>query len=54
MRSHALTPRPMKVIDVAGSGIGQFLVVNGIQRCMLDHLRLACVTVPIPRVRERA
>ena len=40
MRSHAMTPKPMKVIDVAGSDIGQFLVVDGIHRCMLDQLRL--------------
>ena len=40
MRSHAMTPRPMKVIDVARSDIGQFLVVDGMHRCMLDQLRL--------------
>ena len=35
-----MTPKPMKAIDVAGSDIGQFLVFNNIQRCMLDQLRL--------------
>lgn len=40
MRSHSMTPRPMKVIYVARSERGQFLVFNVVQRCMLDQLRL--------------